>query len=210
MVRNHLGNFTDPKYIPAMLPVPKLKFSEPRHNLPGRKGVATAEDRFTIAFARAYSEKAVSLHAGSLKTEMAVAREIPVPGFGIADLLAVSWNPDASGAATLDEFVDGSGFTSRAFEVKLDDWKSGLSQATRYRFFAHQSILVLPPATCERALVFIDTFTKVRIGLWSFDAATGRITAFHTPRALAPKSPRSHRVALEKMNRAARQALPIG
>ncbi|MBL9151809.1 MAG: hypothetical protein JNK37_04975, partial [Verrucomicrobiales bacterium] len=163
-----------------MLPVPKLKFSEPRHNLPGRKGVATAEDRFTIAFARAYSEKAVSLHTGSLKTEMALAREIPVPGFGIADLLAVSWNPDASGASTLDEFVDGSGFTSRAFEVKLDDWKSGLSQATRYHFFAHQSILVLPPATCERALVFFDTFTKVRIGLWSFDAATGRITAFHT------------------------------
>lgn len=199
----------DPKYIPAMLPVPKFKFSEPRHNLPGRKGVATAEDRFTIAFARAYKKKALALHAGSLKTEIAFAREIPVNGFGIADLLAVSWNPTVPAASSFDDFLDSSHFTSRAFEAKLSDWKAGLTQATRYHFFAHQSILVLPPALCGRALGFLDTFCKIKVGLWSFDPDTDRIVAFHTPRPASPLSAHYHRVALEKLNRATRQALPI-
>lgn len=191
-----------------MLPVPKLKFSEPRHNLPGRKGIATAEDRFTISFARVYSEKAASLHGSSRKTELALAREIPVNGFGIADLITVSWEPTALLTGTVDDFLEMARPTTRAFEFKLFDWKGGLTQATRYRFFAHQSILVLPSSLCEKALEYIDTFFKIKIGLWSFDPDTAKIEVYHTPRPSLPKSFRNHRDAVQKVNRAAR-SLPI-
>lgn len=191
-----------------MLPVPKYRFSEPRHNLPGRKGVATAEDRFTIGFARAYHAQALSLHSGTRKTELTLAREIPVNGFGITDLITVSWAPVSEESETVLEFAESVRPTTRAFEAKMTDWKAGLTQATRYRFFAHQSILVLPPQVCSKALEFLDTFRKTRIGLWSFDPKTGRITAFYTPRPITPKSMKYHCEALQKVNRATKGVLP--
>ena len=61
-----------------LIAVPKYKFSEPAKNLPGRKGMATAEDHFTMAFMRAYLKQASSVHKGSKKNTFAFAREIPV------------------------------------------------------------------------------------------------------------------------------------
>ena len=75
----------------TLVTVPKLRFSEPRRNLPGRNGTATVEDRFTIAFMRAYLLQAPLIHSGALRTQMAFAREIPVNGYGIADLMVVVW-----------------------------------------------------------------------------------------------------------------------
>ncbi|MDF1812381.1 MAG: hypothetical protein P1V20_09205 [Verrucomicrobiales bacterium] len=192
-----------------MLSVPKLQFSEPRHNLPGRKGVATAEDRFTIAFARAYFLNAHKIHRGSLKTKVAMAREIPITGFGISDLMTVSWAPEVGLVQNFEEFIESARPSSRAFEVKLNDWRGGLTQATRYRFFSHQSILVLPTDVCEKAALYLDTFRKVKVGIWSFETKTGAINVYHTPRLNVPKSPRHHLDALRKVNKATKRVLPI-
>lgn len=190
--------------------VPKLKFSEPRHNLPGRKGIATAEDRFTIAFMRVYLDQAAAIHRRCRKAFLAFAREIPVNGYGIADLHVVAWEGLAG-----ESFPDTESFTrvarpcTRAFECKLTDWRKALAQAGRYRFFANQAFAVLPQEVCARALPYLATFKAVRVGLWGFSPETGKITVHHTPRPMTAKSERYYFHAIESVGRASRQSLPI-
>lgn len=195
---------------PTLTPVPKLKFSEPRHNLPGRKGKATAEDLFTIAFMRAYLQQAQRIHHGSVRDQFAFAREIPVNGYGIADLLVVTWQ-DADGRTYPDlaEFIKEAKPCTRAFECKLTDWRKAMSQAGRYRFFANQAITVLPERTAEKALLYIDTFRKIRVGLWSFSPESGRIIAHHTPRPASSRIGRYYVHAVHCVNIASKQVLPI-
>jgi len=196
--------------MPVGLPVPKYRFSEPRHNLPGRKGRATAEDRFTIAFMRSYADQAAEIHCGSRKTSIAFAREIPVNGYGIADLHVVAWE-----ALPQEQFPDVRSFAqvakpcTRAFECKLSNWRQAMAQAGRYRFFANQSIVVLPDAVCMRALPFLTTFKAIKVGLWSFERSTGRITAHFTPRPASPKSGKYYLHAIHSVALASRQSLPI-
>jgi len=125
--------------------IPKFKFSEPAHNLPGRKGITTKEDHFTIAFMRAYLEQVANIHKRSDKTTLAFAREIPVNGYGIADLHVVAWNAlSGEKFPNTESFVKVARPCTRAFEFKLTDWRKARGQACRYRFFANQSIVVLP------------------------------------------------------------------
>ncbi len=189
--------------------ISKLKFSEPRHNLPGRKGVATAEDRFTISFSRAYMSSFHRLHSRAQHSEIAIAREIPVSGYGIADILAVCWNTPSESFDNVDHFLQAGAVRTRAFECKMTDWRKAMSQALRYRFFAHQAIVVLPEEICERALPFIETFKKIRIGLWGYHVLHNRITPFHTPRPTTPKSARYHKQSVKLLNSATRRSLPI-
>ena len=190
-------------------PIPKLKFSEPRHNLPGRKGIATAEDRFTISFARAYTERFSAIHSRSVRTANAMAREIPVTGYGIADLVAVAWEPGMSGQPSVESFLQIGCVTTRAFEFKIRDWRTALAQAARYRYFAHQSTVVLPCDVFVRARAFLDMFRKTRIGLWSFDLTKRQIVALHTPRPAQPKSWKQFVHTVKLVHRATGQALPI-
>lgn len=189
--------------------IPKLKFSEPRHNLPGRKGVATEEDRFTIKFARAYRRALLRIHSGSAKSELALAREIPVNGHGIADLVAVAWENELAAEASLDTLTKGNKIISRAFECKIKDWRSALAQAGRYRFFSHQAIVVLPERCCLLALPYLETFQLTKVGLWSFDPDTDRIVNHHTPRPRRPVSEKYFQISLKYVNEATRGALPI-
>lgn len=190
--------------------VPKLRFSEPKHNLPGRKGRATAEDRFTIAFMRAYLRTASEIHRGSPRNRMAFAREIPVNGYGIADLLVVTWQ-ELKGRTFPDTpaFMHETRPCARAFECKLSDWRKAMSQAGRYRFFANQAFVVLPQSIIEKALPFLDTFKKIKVGLWSFSPESERIVAYCTPRPARAKSERSYSRAIHGVNTASRRSLPI-
>lgn len=193
-----------------VIDVPKLRFSEPRRNLPGRKGVATAEDRFTIAFARAYVEQACRIHRGGTRTDLVFAREIPVNGYGIADLLVVAWDALPREAfPSVEAFVRTARPCARAFECKLADWRRAMSQASRYRYFAHQPIVVLPTRAVKHALPYLDTFKKIRVGLWSFDMTTGRISATFTPRAVQPISDRYYVHSVARVHKATGKALPI-
>ena len=130
-------------------------------------------------------------------------------GFGIADLVLVSWAPDLEIQESIEGFLATGAVTARAFECKINDWRSALTQAARYRYFAHQSIVVLPPGACERALQYLDTFRKTRIGLWQFDQEHGRIRVFHTPRATQPKAEKYLLHAVRMVHRAAKSVLPI-
>lgn len=191
------------------IPVLKHRFSEPKRNLPGRKGVATVEDHFTIAFARRYFEAVGTVHSKSTRTVIAMAREIPVNGYGIADLLVAAWSPELEEAASVADLCDSRQITVRAFECKVKDWRSALSQAVRYRYFAHQAIAVVPPNVADRAVSCLDTFKKTRTGLWSFDQESGEIRTLHTPRSVMPKSVRYYHHAVGLLHKATRRSLPI-
>lgn len=194
----------------SAIPIPKYRFHEPRHNLPGRKGTATAEDRFTIAFMREYFSRNCAIHRRSTKNRMAFAREIPVNGYGIADLLVVAWDdsPEES-YDDLEDFIRYERPRTRAFECKMIDWRKAMTQAVRYRFFANQAIVILPDSISHRALPYIETFRKIRVGLWSFNIQLGRITTYHTPRPSKPISERYHLQAIRVLKLASKQALPI-
>jgi len=194
----------------TLVTVPKLRFSEPRRNLPGRNGTATVEDRFTIAFMRAYLLQAPLIHSGALRTQMAFAREIPVNGYGIADLMVVVWQrPPGETFTDVASFARIAKPCTRAFESKLTDWRRAMSQASRYRFFSNQAVVVLPPAVAQRAIPFLDTFRKIKVGLWSFCPDSDRIRAYFTPRAAAAKSAKYYINAIGLVSLAATQALPI-
>ena len=161
--------------------------ARPRLNFGPRWTASNAEEDFARSFAVGYDSRYSSIHSGSAKMCRVLAHEIPVNGFGIADLVTVSWDTSAecprSLPATLEELQ--SQPTVRAFEVKLYDWRRGLMQAHRYRFFADVAILVLPTAKLP-AVSNLDTFKSIRVGLWGYDKATRRITKIFTPR---PKRP---------------------
>lgn len=151
----------------------------PRTNLGPRWTSVNEEDRFAIAFSGAYDRQFRTIHKGTTKLNRVMAREVPVNGFGIADLVTVSW-----GESDLT--------TMRAFEFKLSDWRRGLMQAHRYRFFADVAILVVPASKLAIIDRFIRTFKALNVGLWGFDDATGIISQIFTPRPRRPPD-RGHR-----------------
>ncbi|MFA5000818.1 MAG: hypothetical protein WC531_01130 [Candidatus Paceibacterota bacterium] len=59
-----------------------------------------------------------------------------------------------------------------AIEAKLKDWKRGFYQANRYKTFADQTYLAVPPNTAK--LVDHSLLIKQGVGLISFDAETGK------------------------------------
>lgn len=192
--------------------IPKLRFREPIRNLPWQRTARTAESDLTIVFARAYTTQFRILHRRSTKNHMACAREIPVNGFGIADLVSVLWAEAAvpAGAAfdTTAEFLASARPTIRAFEVKLRDWRKAMMQANRYRYYSHVAVAVLPVDACRPALNYLDTFRTIRVGLWGFDTQSDRIVPYHTPSLAAPIVPRHAEEAITQVHRAAR-ALPV-
>lgn len=191
--------------------VPKVRFREPERNLPGRSPrTATAEVRFTIQFARAYMAQHVTLHHGTEKSEIACARQVAINGFGIADMLTVAWRPPEQGRNHCSdvEFLRAERPTIRAFEVKLNNWRKGMTQAHRYRYFANVAILVLPVENCTIARTFLSTFHKIRVGLWGFEPSSGRIVTHFTPRPGSAMEPKYQQRALDLVAKTTK-ALPI-
>jgi len=188
--------------------VPKVRFSEPERNLPGRRvRVPTAETRFTIRFARAYLSQFEALHHGTERNEIACARQVAMNGLGIADLVTVAWKTVGM-RSDADDFIRTMSPTVRAFEIKLVDWRRGMTQAHRYRYFANAAILVLPRDKCEAAKAHIETFQRIRVGLWAFDSERGRIIPLHTPRPASAIEDKHRRKALQVIAAASR-ALPV-
>ena len=179
----------------------------PRLNLGDRWAGATGEDGFANAFIDAYSGRFPWLHSGSLRLNRIMAREVPMNGFGIADLVVVSWEGLHRKAASLHTLAEVTA-TVRAFEFKLNDWKKGLMQAHRYRFFADVAILVVPAAKLTVAQTVMTTFRTLDVGLWGFNEATGAITAVYTPRPRLPARREYKATVVEKAMNAARQDQP--
>jgi hypothetical protein len=159
-------------------------FTHPQTNLPRIRQSLEPEAAFAEAFAEAYFQRAHRLHSKSNKTNILVAREIPVNGFGIADVLSVAWKPSSmvlNDCVAVEE-VAAQRPTIRAFEAKLNDWKKGLMQAHRYSFFSDVSTLVLPARKIRNVVENLEGFHRLRVGLWGFDEETGAIRTIYTPR----------------------------
>lgn len=59
-----------------------------------------------------------------------------------------------------------------AYEAKLYDWKQGLYQANRYRYFADETYLLMPAETVHRAK--IEEFEATGVGLVSYDMTANK------------------------------------
>ncbi len=158
-----------------------------RRNLPRALAGKRTESGFLRSFERAYfTEEVRATVAG---------REFALEGFGRADLVWLAWESCESA----DEFTALSlkkRVRLTAIEGKVSDWRKGLQQAFRYRYFAHRSLLVLPMHTAETAARFLETFRRLRVGLWGFDQKTGGMRKWCTPRMRTPLNRRACEKAL--------------
>jgi hypothetical protein len=149
----------------------KFKTRDPRRNLPPELGRKRAEANFVIKFMEAYLKQTRGGLGG---------KDFALSGFGIADFVWIAWREAVGG-------IEGSALTLErlkarivkhkltAFEMKLTDWRKGLSQAYRYGFFSDRAILVLPPNTAATAAKSNSLFQQLGVGLWSFDSESGKI-----------------------------------
>jgi hypothetical protein len=180
-----------------MKPRPAKTYQRPRfvefgshdtsRNLPRMPARKSSELDFLRQFERCYIAEALGIAIAG--------REFALEGFGRADLLWLAWTAGAASteftALALKKRV-----RLTAIEAKLSDWRKGLQQAFRYRYFAHRSFLVLPMATASIAARFLATFRKLRVGLWGFDVQTGRLRKWFTPRCARPISSKALQKAL--------------
>ena len=148
-----------------------------RRNLPRSVASKRKESSFLRSFERAYfvAESGATL----------AGREFALEGFGRADLVWLAWErqqgTDEFTALALKKRV-----RLTAIEGKVSDWRKGLQQSFRYRYFAHRSLLVLPMDTARTAATYLPTFRRLRVGLWGFDPKTGSVRKWCTPRPSPP------------------------
>lgn len=153
----------------------KLDCFDSRKNFPDHIARKRGEANFLRAFERAYIER----H----RQPGIAASEFALQHFGRADLVWIAWDPDGIGedfsALALHKRLRRRKLV--AFEAKLKDWKKGLQQAFRYRYFADKSVVVLPAEAIRPALVNLAQFRELEVGLWDFDKKSGRITEHFSP-----------------------------
>lgn len=191
--------------------IPTCNFYHPRNNLVPQWATTDPEAKFSSLFAHSYDKGFRSHHSGSLKLHRLLVQEVPVNGFGISDLVAVSWYNNQPQVLNknldIDELLELRP-TIRAFEVKLNNWRKGLMQAHRYSFFADVSILVVPSHKLHLVKKYIDTFSSLRVGLWGYNEFSSSITKVYTPRPKQPYSKEHRRRVVKQVISTAMQFQP--
>lgn len=157
-------------------------FHNPQKNFSGGDRRPNPEAVFAEQFARSYCDRFLQIHSGTCKDKTLFMREVPVYGNGIADLLVFSWSHTLTQKVSTSLDLEQLDPTVRAFEFKLSNWRRGMMQAHRYKYFSHASILVLPKNKIKSVKPELDLFRKLGVGLWGFTPKTGSITCFYTPR----------------------------
>jgi hypothetical protein len=183
-------NFRRPLFV-------EFRSQDTRRNLPKAVARKRTEANFLRSFERAYFAEELSISLAG--------REFALQGFGRADLVWLAW----TGAANPTDFTAlalKKRLRLTAIEAKMSDWRKGLQQAFRYSYFAHRSILVLPGKTAAVASNYIDTFRKLRVGLWGFDPGAERLRKWFTPRYASPID----RAALKKALHLIESGLKLG
>ncbi len=148
-----------------------------RRNLPRGFRTGNQEAHFLRCFERHF----LASEAGPV----VAGREFALDGFGRADLVWLAWEANANNG-DFSALALKKRLRLTAIEGKMSDWRKGLHQAFRYRYFAHRSLLVLPLHTANVASHFLPTFRRLRVGLWGFDPTTGRLKKWFTPRSRTP------------------------
>jgi hypothetical protein len=160
----------------------KYPVTKPEKNLQIHGAKPLHEDEFTNSFIKVYQKKYLDIHSRSIKKNTLLIRNFPVAGNGIADILGISWPSEMEHDFPLISELGNYSPTIRAFELKISNWKKGLMQAHRYRYFSHASILVVPMNKFKLIRSNIDLFKTLNIGIWFFDPAKEQINNFFTPR----------------------------
>ena len=155
----------------------RFRSSSPRKNLPPSISRKRAEANFLCSFERAFV-------AGHCQTRQITWCDFALQGYGIPDLITFAWRAHqnqapASSLEALRQKLQCQQLT--AFELKLRDWRKGIVQAYRYRYFCDRSIVVLPGDVADRASKRLELFGSLDVGLWSFDPDTDLITKYFTP-----------------------------
>jgi len=198
----------NPNMTSTLIKVPKLRFTEPRRNLSNKSSRKNTELHFTLKFARSYISQIESLHHGTTRRVVDFARQIPINGFGIADLVMVFRDPkDPKYRDCVSDAVNSSkisGCVIRAFELKMSDWRRALIQAHRYRYFADAVIVVLPAEKLKIASNYLNTFKSIKVGLWGFDPHKKQIIALYTPRPRNPLEPKYKHRAIKLVSQASK------
>jgi len=146
------------------------------------------------------------------KKVIVCARQIAVNGFGIADIVAVTWDSNQQrneNLLTIDNFMKIYRPTVRAFEIKLNNWRKGLTQTHRYRYFANSAILVLPSNKIPLALKYLDTFKAIHVGLWSFDFYSQSILPYYTPRPSSLLTNKHTKRVIKMLAKTSMKSLPV-
>jgi len=154
--------------------------ANPRRNLPLDISRKRGESNYTLAFARAFVSDRMGQGVGG--------RHFAVSGYGIADFV---W---------ADISADGDVPTLTAFEMKLKDWRGGLTQAYRYSYFSDRAIVVLPTDVADRAEGYLHVFKRLGIGLWSYESESENIDMRFTPVRTKAKNPKAREKAVERIS----------
>ncbi|HRY49119.1 MAG TPA: hypothetical protein P5186_13810 [Candidatus Paceibacterota bacterium] len=175
-----------------------FRLCHPRRNLPLKVARKRGESNFVSAFARAYIASVAPHGIGG--------SEFSLSGYGIADFVWLAWRRSAAdddGTAISAERIKHELGRRKltAFEMKLSDWRKGISQTYRYSYFADVAILVLPPETAALALAEIDIFRRLGVGLWSFHKASKKISKLFTPGNSRARNVKAREKALDALTR---------
>jgi hypothetical protein len=182
----------------------RVSTGDPRRNFLGSFSRKRTESNFVIAFGHAY-EKKMLVRGESKNRRHAMARELSIAGFGIADFVSIAWTTTEQTTRAALSGLSGSPRTQKAtifaFGMTLKDWRKALPQAFRYRYFADAALVVLPPDTAAKASVALAIFRETQVGLWSFDGKTGQIKEIFTPRRSRPFSESARQKAITILSR---------
>lgn len=170
----------------------KFGCQDTRRNLPRASSGKRGESNFLAKFEKAYLDAELRKLS---RRSLASGREFALDGFGRADVVFMAWTHSDSE----EDFtaVSLKSLSITAIEGKISDWRKGLSQASRYRFFANRALLVLPPDVCSVALGYLETFRNLNVGLWQFNPDTGAIRKHFTPRHGRPLNSKAREKALQ-------------
>jgi hypothetical protein len=153
----------------------------PRRNLPKDSSKKRREADFVLAFGRTYEREVMDEMVTSCNA-FDIAREMHVPGLGIADIVSICISPREK--------------TLQAFEMKIKDWRKALAQSYRYKYFADSVYVVLPPDEADKAKEAISDFRAFNVGLWAFDSKSGIIDRIYNPKKDKPLSETAYTKAL--------------
>lgn len=180
----------------------EYKFHNPQRNFSAKTPRRNPEDEFAQQFTESYYENFLKIHTGTSRKNTLFMREVPISGNGIADLLVFNWANDLTQQGISDTALEKFNPVVRAFEFKLKDWRKGMMQAHRYKYFSHASILVLPLEKLNQVESQLDMFKKLRVGLWGFSKERGTITCLFTPRPKQQFIPKYGQKAIQLANQA--------
>lgn len=108
--------------------------------------------------------------------------ELNLNGYGIADLALLEYWPVKKKKMISQKKI------LTVFELKIKDWRKALKQAYRYKYYSHKSIVVMPDHNADRAILNLDIFRALGVGLWVYNNKNNSLRKIYSPRIQRPFS----------------------